>query len=135
MLLSLTGCGSSEQAGSSSDSTSSEKKVLKVGMECMNAPYNWSQTDDSNGAVPIEGTTEYVNGYDVMMAKKIAEENGYELQVYKIEWDGLIMAVQSGTINAIIAGMSATDERKQSVDFSDPYYKATQVLIVKKDFL
>ena len=133
MLLSLTGCGSSEQAGSSSDSTSSEKKVLKVGMECMNAPYNWSQTDDSNGAVPIEGTTEYVNGYDVMMAKKIAEENGYELQVYKIEWDGLIMAVQSGTINAIIAGMSATDERKQSVDFSDPYYKATHVLIVKKD--
>ena len=133
MLLSLTGCGSSEQAGSSSDSTSSEKKILKVGMECMNAPYNWSQTDDSNGAVPIEGTTEYVNGYDVMMAKKIAEENGYELQVYKIEWDGLIMAVQSGTINAIIAGMSATDERKQSVDFSDPYYKATHVLIVKKD--
>ena len=58
MLLSLTGCGSSEQAGSSSDSTSSEKKILKVGMECMNAPYNWSQTDDSNGAVPIEGTTE-----------------------------------------------------------------------------
>ena len=92
MLLSLTGCGSSEQAGSSSDSTSSEKKILKVGMECMNAPYNWSQTDDSNGAVPIEGTTEYVNGYDVMMAKKIADE--------------LV---------------------------SDPYYKATHVLIVKKD--
>ena len=43
------------------------------------------------------------------------------------------MAVQSGTINAIIAGMSATDERKQSVDFSDPYYKATHVLIVKKE--
>ena len=131
MMFSLTACGSSDSG--TSEGTSQEKKILKVGMECMNAPYNWSQTDDSNDAVPIQGSSEYVNGYDVMVAKKIAEENGYELQVYKIEWDGLIMAVQSGTINAIIAGMSATDERKESVDFSDPYYKAEHVLIVKKD--
>ena len=131
MMFSLTACGSSDSG--TSEEASQEKKILKVGMECMNAPYNWSQTDNSNDAVPIQGSSEYVNGYDVMVAKKIAEENGYELQVYKIEWDGLIMAVQSGTINAIIAGMSATDERKESVDFSDPYYKAEHVLIVKKD--
>lgn len=132
MVFALTACGSSESE-TTSEGTTEEKKVLKVGMECMNAPYNWSQTDDSNDAVPIAGSSEYVNGYDVMVAKKIAEENGYELEVYKIEWDGLIMAVQSGTINAIIAGMSATEERKESVDFSDPYYKAEHVLIVKKD--
>ena len=120
-------------AGAAEAAKDGEKKVLKVAMECAYAPYNWTQPDDSNGAVPIADSNEYAYGYDVMMAKKIAEENGYELQVYKIEWDGLIMAVQSGTINAIIAGMSATDERKQSVDFSDPYYKATHVLIVKKD--
>lgn len=132
MVFALTACGSSESE-TTSEGTTEEKKVLKVGMECMNAPYNWSQTDDSNDAVPIAGSSEYVNGYDVMVAKRIAEENGYELEVYKIEWDGLIMAVQSGTINAIIAGMSATDERKESVDFSDPYYKAEHVLIVKKD--
>lgn len=125
------GCGDNEKDTDKSDGT--QKKVLKVGMECMNAPYNWSQTDDSNGAVPIAGTSEYVNGYDVMVAKKIAEVNGYELEVYKIEWDGLIMAVQSDRINAIIAGMSATEQRKESVDFSDPYYKAEHVLIVKKD--
>lgn len=132
MVFALTACGSSDSE-TTSEGTTEEKKVLKVGMECMNAPYNWSQTDDSNDAVPISGSSEYVNGYDVMVAKKIAEENGYELEIYKIEWDGLIMAVQSGTINAIIAGMSATDERKESVDFSDPYYKAEHVLIVKKD--
>lgn len=125
------GCGDNEKDTDKSDGT--QKKVLKVGMECMNAPYNWSQTDDSNGAVPIAGTSEYVNGYDVMVAKKIAEANGYELEVYKIEWDGLIMAVQSDRINTIIAGMSATEQRKESVDFSDPYYKAEHVLIVKKD--
>lgn len=132
MVFAFTACGSSESE-TTSEGTAEGKKVLKVGMECMNAPYNWSQTDDSNDAVPIAGSSEYVNGYDVMIAKRIAEENGYELEVYKIEWDGLIMAVQSGTINAIIAGMSATAERKESVDFSDPYYKAEHVLIVKKD--
>lgn len=132
MTAALAGCGTSSGSGSE-EGTETEKKVLRVGMECMNAPYNWSQTDDSNGAVQIAGSSEYVNGYDVMVAKKIAEENGYELEVYKIEWDGLIMAVQSDTINAIIAGMSATDERKESVDFSDPYYAAEHVIVVKKD--
>ena len=126
---------SSDESTDAAEDSSAEKKTLKVAMECGYAPYNWTQADDSNGAVKINDSSDYAYGYDVMMAKKIAEENGYELQVYKIEWDGLIMAVQSGTINAIIAGMSATDERKQSVDFSDPYYKATHVLIVKKDFL
>ena len=81
----------------------------------------------------ISGSDEYVNGYDVMIAKKIAEENGYDLEISKIEWDGLIMAVQSDNINAIIAGMSATDERKESVDFSDNYYEATHVAIVRSD--
>ena len=133
MLLSLTGCGSSEQAGSSSDSTSSEKKVLKVGMECMNAPYNWSQTDDSNGAVPIEGTTEYVNGYDVMMAKKIADELGYELQIVKLDWDSLVPAVQSGQVDCVIAGQSITKERQQMVDFTDTYYYASIITLVKND--
>lgn len=140
MAFGLAGCGSSDSGASSSSvsaaassSAEAETKVLKVGMECMNAPYNWTQTDDSNGAVQIDGSSEYVNGYDVMIAKRIAEENGYELEISKIEWDGLIMAVQSGTIDAIIAGMSATDERKESVDFSDAYYQAKHVLIVKSD--
>lgn len=130
--LVLSGCGSSSKSTDTSKNEESSK-VLRVGMECANPPYNWSQTDDSNGAVPIEGTNEYVNGYDITMAKELADSMGCELEVYKIEWNGLIMALQSDKIDAIIAGMSPTEERKKSVDFTDAYYNAEYVTLVKQD--
>lgn len=111
----------------------SDKKVLKVGMECAYAPYNWSQTSSEGGAVKISGTDEYAYGYDVMMAKKLADSMGAELEIQKIEWDGLAPAVVSGKIDAAIAGMSITSERKQSVDFTKPYYYANVVALVRKD--
>lgn len=119
-------------AGAQNVAADSEK-VLRVGMECGNPPYNWSQTDDSNGAVPIADSKEYVNGYDIMVAQKLAEDMGCKLEVYKIEWNGLIMALQSDKIDAIIAGMSPTEERKTSVDFTEPYYSADYVTLVKAD--
>ncbi len=131
--LVLSGCGSGSKSDDTGNSSENSKKVLRVGMECANPPYNWSQTDDSNGAVPIEGSNEYVNGYDITMAKELAESMGCELEVYKIEWNGLIMALQSDKIDAIIAGMSPTEERKQSVDFTDAYYNADYVTLVKTD--
>ena len=73
-----------------------EKKVLKVAMECGYAPYNWTQSDDSNGAVPISGSPDYAYGYDVMMAKHICEELGYDLEIVKLDWDSLVPAVQAG---------------------------------------
>lgn len=130
--LVLSGCGSSSKSTDTSKNEESSK-VLRVGMECANPPYNWSQTDDSNGAVPIEGANEYVNGYDITMAKELADSMGCELEVYKIEWNGLIMALQSDKIDAIIAGMSPTEERKKSVDFTDAYYNAEYVTLVKQD--
>lgn len=110
-----------------------DKKVLKVAMECGYAPYNWTQPDDSNGAVPIADSKDYAYGYDVMIAKKIADELGYELQIVKSDWDSLVPAVQSGTIDCVIAGQSITSERLQMVDFSEPYYYATVVGLVKAD--
>ena len=107
--------------------------TLKVAMECAYAPYNWTQNDDSNGAVPIVDTTDYAYGYDIMMAKYIAEELGLNLEIYKIDWDSLPMAVQSGKVDCVIAGQSITSERLQTVDFSDPYYYASIVTLVKKD--
>lgn len=136
VAMSVTGCGNnsaSKAEGEASTEAAGEEKVLRVGMECGNPPYNWSQTDDSNGAVPVEGTSEYVNGYDITMAKALAESLGYKLEVYKIEWNGLIMALQSDKIDAIIAGMSPTEERKESVDFTDPYYTADYMTLVKAD--
>ncbi len=110
-----------------------EKKVLKVAMECAYAPYNWTQPDDSNGAVPIADSNEYAYGYDVMMAKKICDELGYDLQVVRLDWDSLIPAVQSGQVDCVIAGQSITADRLQAVDFSEPYYYASIVTLVKAD--
>lgn len=121
----LAGCGGEEKAA--------DKKVFKVGMECAYAPYNWSQTKNDPGTVKIAGSNEFAYGYDVMVAKKLADSMGAELEVHKIEWDGLAPAVVSGKIDAAIAGMSITSKRKESVDFSEPYYYASVVALVKKD--
>lgn len=112
---------------------SGEKKVLRVAMECAYAPYNWTQPDDSNGAVPISESNEYAYGYDVMMAKKICEELNYDLEIVRLDWDSLIPALQSGQADCVIAGQSITSERLQAVDFSEPYYYATIVTLTKKD--
>lgn len=123
--------GNTAAGGEDAAADSGEKKVLKVAMECSYAPYNWTQPTDANGAVPITDSPDYAYGYDVMMAKKIADELGYELQVVKLDWDSLVPAVQSGKVDCVIAGQSITSERLQSVDFTEPYYYATIVTLVK----
>lgn len=110
-----------------------EDGVLTVAMECAYAPYNWAQPDDSNGAVPIKDSSEYANGYDVMMAKKLCEANGWELEVVRLDWDSLIPAVQTGTVDAVIAGQSMTPERAEQVDFAGPYLYATIVCLTLQD--
>lgn len=122
-------------AGGSSESTAgaSGRPVLRVAMECGYAPYNWTQTTDANGAVQISGSSDYAYGYDVMMAKYIAEQLGYDLEIVKLDWDSLVPAVQSGTVDCVIAGQSITSERLQMVDFTDPYYYASIICLVDKD--
>jgi len=136
-ILVLAACGSSDDknSGDSKDSeTSSDSKgVLRVGMEAAYAPFNWSQKDDSNGAVPIAGSKEYANGYDVQIAKRIAEGLGMKLEIVKTDWDGLIPSLQSGAIDLVIAGMSPTPERMEVIDFTDNYYTSDFVIVVKKD--
>ncbi len=140
----VTACGSSSSDGSAAGETktvkASEDKnsvlktgVLRVGMECGYAPYNWTQNTDENGAVKIHDTKNYAYGYDVMMAKLLAEKLGYEVDVYKIDWDSLPVALQSGKIDCVIAGQSITAEREKTVDFTEPYYYASIVGLVKKD--
>ena len=151
MAASMTACGGSKtETTSAADTTAAdaaettaagaaeaakdgEKKVLKVAMECAYAPYNWTQPDDSNGAVQISGSSDYAYGYDVMMAKKIADELGYDLEIVKLDWDSLVPAVQSGQVDCVIAGQSITKERQQMVDFTDPYYYASIITLVKED--
>lgn len=122
----LVGCGGNNNESQVEDNT------LVVGLEAAYPPFNWTQMDDSNGAVRINGTSEYAGGYDVEIAKRIAEGLGKELVVEKIEWSGLLPALQSGVIDIIAAGMSPTAERKESIDFSDNYYKSDLVMVVRK---
>lgn len=110
-----------------------ETKTLKVAMECGYAPYNWTQGTDENGAVPIADSSEYAYGYDVMMAKHICEELGYDLEIVKLDWDSLVPAVQSGTVDCVIAGQSITSARLEMVDFTEPYYYASIITLTKKD--
>ena len=111
-----------------------EDGVLTVGMECAYAPYNWMQMDDSNGAVPISNVPgSYANGYDVIIAKRICEAYGWELEIVSSAWDSLTPAVQSGTMDANIAGQSMTAARMAEVDMAGPYYYATIVCVTTKD--
>ncbi|MFJ8064330.1 transporter substrate-binding domain-containing protein [Psychrobacillus sp. NPDC096426] len=131
VVLFLAACGTdnTEKTGSSSQESDN---TFTVGLEAGYPPFNWTQLDDANGGVKISGNAEYAGGYDVEIAKKIAEGLGKELVVVKTEWDGLVPSLQSGKIDAIVAGMSPTAERKQSIDFSDNYYTSNFVMIVKK---
>ncbi len=128
MLSALVSCGGGKKKMLINDG------VLRIGMECAFAPYNWTQTDDSNGAVPISNVKgAYANGYDVMIAKKICEENGWTLEIVSSEWDSLCPGVQSGSLDANIAGQSMTADRLKEVDMAGPYYYADIVVLTRKD--
>lgn len=122
MAVAFIGCGGSK---------GKEEETFKVGMEAGYAPYNWTQSSDANGGVKIEGSADYAGGYDVAIAQKIADGLGKKLVIVKTEWDGLVPALISGKIDAIIGGMSPTAERKQTIDFSDSYYQSNLVMLVK----
>ncbi|WP_418759656.1 transporter substrate-binding domain-containing protein [Gemmiger sp.] len=139
LAVGLTACGSSaESTVAAADAAGApdgdgDPTTLTVAMECAYAPYNWTQSDDSNGAVEIRGSSDYAYGYDVMMAKKIGEALGQKVQIVKLDWDSLIPAVMSGDVDCVIAGQSITAERAAQVDFSDPYYYASIITLTKKD--
>ena len=143
MTLSLAACGASAPAETEAPAetnapaaavTGVEDGILTVGMECAYAPYNWTQMDDSNGAVAIVNDPgKFANGYDVMIAKKICEANGWELEVMAIGWDGLVPALNAGQLDAVIAGQSMTETRMQEVDMAGPYFYASIVCVTQKD--
>ena len=132
MMLTMVVC--SVSANDATVPSGVEDGVLTIAMECAYAPYNWTQSDDSNGAVPISNVPgSYANGYDVMIGKKIAEANGWELEVIQSDWDSLVPGIQTGKFDAVIAGQSMTAERSEQVDFAGPYIYASIVCMTKKD--
>ena len=130
MAFTLVAC---DNSGGKSDLKNVEKAgKIVVGMECAYAPYNWTTTTATENTVPISNmANSYADGFDVQIAKAIAAGLGVELEIKAIEWDGLIPALEAGDIDMIIAGMSPTDERKLSIDFSDTYFDSNLVMVVK----
>lgn len=136
LTVGLCACGESktESGKTYADVPGLEDGILTVGMECAYAPYNWTQMDDSNGAVPIANNPgTYANGYDVMIAKKIAEHYDVTLEVMAIGWDGLNPALDEGKLDAVIAGQSMTEERLEEVEMAGPYFYANIVCVARKD--
>ena len=115
------------------DNSSADKGTLTVGLECGYIPFNFTQTTDANGAVKISNADGYANGYDILIAKRIADALGKELVIVKTEWDSLVPGIEAGTLDLVIAGMSPTAERRKTIDFSEAYYESNLVIVVRKD--
>ena len=125
MMALLAGCG---------NNASGTRGTIVVGMECEYQPFNWTETTQTETNVPIDNMQgAYAEGYDVQVARRIASELNMDLKIKAIAWDGLIPALQAGEIDLIIAGMSPTAERKQTIDFTDSYYRSTHVILLKSD--
>lgn len=126
----LTGCGS--KGGDKGVSKTTGKETFTVGMECAYAPFNWQTSKQTDTSVALEGGAGYCDGYDVMVARKIADALGREIVVKKVSWEGLQPALNAGEIDAIIAGMTKDKTRENGMDFTTPYYKSDMVMIVRK---
>ena len=138
LTLGLTACGpaaqETEEAATeeATAATFGEGGTLRVGMEAAYAPYNWQATEETEFTIPIDNVSgAFADGYDVQIAKTVAEGLGLKPVAVKLEWDGLIEALGQGQIDVIIAGMTATPEREESIDFTDPYYVGTYGLMVQ----
>ena len=126
----LTGCGSSTTGTAAT--TSSDSGTFRVGMECNYAPFNWTTTTEGEYTQPLS-SSDFCDGYDVVIATTIAKTLGKDVQIVKTDWDALIVDLQQGSLDAIIAGMTETPERAEQVSFTSPYYVSPEVVIIRKD--
>ena len=124
----LAACGGGSTGGDTAAddgaSTAASGEKLIMGTNAAFPPFEF---------VTTQGIVGEFDGIDIAIAKNIADSMGRELQVEDQEFDGLCAAVSTGKIDMAIAGMTATPERAQNVDFSIPYYVATQVMVVGAD--
>lgn len=137
--LAIAGCsqgtpsGNEDGSEAASGSAASDDK-LRVGMEVALAPYNWQTDEENEFTIPVDNVPgAFADGYDIQISKMVGEAIGREPVAVKLEWDGLIDAVMKGSIDMIIAGMTATPERAESIDFSEPYIVETYGLLVQQD--
>lgn len=114
MIMLLAACGTKEEA------KKEEQKTYVVGMSADFAPFEYREGSE-------------IVGFDVDLAREIEKQAGIKLELQDIAFAGLLPALQTGKIDAILSGMSVTEERKKAVNFSKPYFNVSQVIVVKKD--
>ena len=123
MLTSVTSCGA----------TTFDNTKLVIGLECNYAPFNWSEIAPTDYTLKVANKTNmWADGYDVQIGKILSEKLEIPVEIHQIDWDSLIPELTFGNINAVIAGMTDTEERRLSIDFTDEYYRSELVLITSK---
>ena len=123
--INLTACG-----GNAVDNN-----TLVIGMECAYQPFNWTQSSANEFTLPIDGTSEFADGYDIAVSKYLSEDLNRPVVIKRINWDDLIPSLQSGSINMILAGMSSTAERRETIDFTDPYLESDLAFLIRAENL
>lgn len=121
--LSLSACGSNQV----------DNTRLVIGMECAYQPFNWTETKANDFTLPIDGTNEFADGYDIAIARYLSEDLGRDVVIKRIEWDDLIPSLNQGSINMVLAGMSSTAERRKNIDFTEPYLKSDLAFLIKQE--
>ena len=120
--LSLSACGTSQV----------DNSKLVIGMECAYQPFNWTENKANEFTLPIDGTNEFADGYDIAVARYLSKDLGRDVIIKRIEWDDLIPSLNSGSINMVLAGMSSTAERRKTIDFTEPYLKSDLAFLIKE---
>ena len=123
--INLTACGN----GAVNNNT------LVIGMECAYQPFNWTQSTANDFTLPIDGTSEFADGYDIAVAKYLSEDLDRPVVIKRIEWGDLIPSLNNGSINMILAGMSSTAERREIIDFTDPYLESDLAFLIRAENL
>ena len=134
LVLSLVATGLLAGCLTGCQNRNNDQKLV-IGLECAYQPFNWEVRTASEFTLPIDGSTQFADGFDIQIAKYLANDLNREVVIKKIEWDSLVPSLQAGEINMILAGMSSTAERRKTIDFSDAYLSSDLAFLIKKDNL
>ena len=135
LVLGLTLLGVAALNLSACGSKAVDNNTLVIGMECAYQPFNWTEAKANDFTLPINGTNEFADGYDIAVAKYLAEDLSRPVVIKRIEWGDLIPSLENGSINMVLAGMSSTAERRKTIDFTDPYLESDLAFLIKTDNL
>ena len=132
-IFAFTACG--EQSLPQTGEGDAIGDTLRIGMSCDNPPFSWIQDTEAedDSTLPLSNGDGYVGGYDVQVAKEIADQLGVNLEIVQYDRGDLIGAVEDGDIDLMIAGVNPLATRADRIDFTDSYYDNDYVVIVLKD--